>query len=182
VNRWRIATKKLIIDLANLHDEGIPRFRRTYERSFPGLAEEELLTKRDELRLLWQKVNRLDPLVIPARTGKLWNKHRVYGSHTPLPAYILEDWIRLDRGNGWRVRWDDKVKRIYPHTGSLRAILVMACLEHGDRMRYCQNEDCVAPYFISRRKDQKFCSNECAAPSHRESKRRWWTENRSVTK
>ena len=43
----------------------------------------------------------------------------------------------------------------------------------------CPNPDCPAPYFFTAKKGQKYCSPECAKPSQRESKRRWWAENRA---
>ncbi len=43
----------------------------------------------------------------------------------------------------------------------------------------CPNPDCLAPYFFASKKSQKYCSPECAKPSQRESKRRWWAENRA---
>lgn len=49
----------------------------------------------------------------------------------------------------------------------------------GDKLRHCPNPECPAPYFIASKKGQKFCSPECAAPSQRESKRKWWYENRA---
>jgi hypothetical protein len=47
------------------------------------------------------------------------------------------------------------------------------------RALHCPNPDCPAPYFFASKKGQKYCSLECAKPSQRESKRRWWAENRA---
>lgn len=49
------------------------------------------------------------------------------------------------------------------------------------RMLYCQNPMCETPYFFRTKKGQKFCSPECANPVRKESKRRWWVENRGKT-
>lgn len=48
-----------------------------------------------------------------------------------------------------------------------------------DRALHCPNPDCAAPYFFSTKKGQKYCSPECALPAQRESKRRWWSENKA---
>jgi hypothetical protein len=48
----------------------------------------------------------------------------------------------------------------------------------GDRARHCPNPECPAPYFIAMKKGQKYCSPDCAEPSRRESKRKWWNVNR----
>jgi hypothetical protein len=45
--------------------------------------------------------------------------------------------------------------------------------------KYCGNETCPAPYFIATKKWQKFCSEKCAGPANRESKREWWRKNRA---
>ena len=50
------------------------------------------------------------------------------------------------------------------------------------RMLYCQNPMCETPYFFRTKKGQKFCSPECARPATKESKRRWWAENRGKGK
>jgi hypothetical protein len=48
-----------------------------------------------------------------------------------------------------------------------------------DRALHCPNPDCVAPYFFSSKKGQKYCSDVCALPAQREAKRRWWRENKA---
>jgi hypothetical protein len=45
------------------------------------------------------------------------------------------------------------------------------------RTSICGNFDCPAPYFFARRRSQKYCSGECAAPAQREFKRKWWSEH-----
>jgi hypothetical protein len=44
---------------------------------------------------------------------------------------------------------------------------------------HCANPDCANPCFIRRGKRQKFCGSDCALPTQRESKRRWWVKNRA---
>lgn len=46
------------------------------------------------------------------------------------------------------------------------------------RALHCPNLECPAPYFFAKKKGQKFCSSACAQPAQRESKRKWWHENR----
>jgi hypothetical protein len=41
-------------------------------------------------------------------------------------------------------------------------------------LRHCENPDCPAPRFIARRKDQIFCSGDCAGLV---AKRRWWAKH-----
>jgi hypothetical protein len=46
------------------------------------------------------------------------------------------------------------------------------------KTRHCPNSNCVAPYFFATKKGQKYCSSECALPARRESKLRWWHDNK----
>jgi hypothetical protein len=48
-----------------------------------------------------------------------------------------------------------------------------------DLTKHCGNSDCPAPYFIAKKKWQKYCTEKCAGPAARESKRKWWQENRA---
>jgi hypothetical protein len=45
--------------------------------------------------------------------------------------------------------------------------------------KHCGNETCPAPYFIAKKKWQKFCSEKCAGHANRESKREWWRKYRA---
>ena len=41
--------------------------------------------------------------------------------------------------------------------------------------RVCKNWDrCPAPFFIARKTQQLYCSDECAAPARLEAKKKWW--------
>jgi hypothetical protein len=50
-------------------------------------------------------------------------------------------------------------------------------VKFADRARYCANPECPAPYFFVKRKNQRYCSEICAAPAQRELKRQWWAEH-----
>ena len=47
------------------------------------------------------------------------------------------------------------------------------------RALLCRNKNCHAPYFFLTKKGQKFCTYECALPSLRAAKVRWWEKNRA---
>jgi hypothetical protein len=49
----------------------------------------------------------------------------------------------------------------------------------GHKLRHCPNPECPAPYFITDKRGQKYCSPVCAEPAQRASKLRWWNENRA---
>jgi hypothetical protein len=54
------------------------------------------------------------------------------------------------------------------------ALVLLRALHLADRMRHCPNPACPAPYFIARRRSQKYCSDACALPAQREFKALWW--------
>jgi hypothetical protein len=53
-------------------------------------------------------------------------------------------------------------------------LVLLRALHVVDRMRHCPNAGCPAPYFIARRRSQKYCSDACALPAQREFKALWW--------
>jgi hypothetical protein len=55
--------------------------------------------------------------------------------------------------------------------------LLIHLMRLADHTRYCANEECPAPYFLARRRNQRYCSAECAKPAQRENKRQWWRKN-----
>ncbi len=55
--------------------------------------------------------------------------------------------------------------------------VILRAMSLATRLRFCPNASCPAPYFVARRRSQKYCSDACALPSQREFKRRWWAEH-----
>jgi hypothetical protein len=64
--------------------------------------------------------------------------------------------------------------RVPPPTPFEQALSYL--VKAGDKARYCANAECPAPYFFVQRKNQRYCSEICAAPAQRELKRKWWAE------
>lgn len=56
-------------------------------------------------------------------------------------------------------------------------VMLVRALQIADRMRYCGNSSCPAPYFVARRRSQKYCGDACSLPAQREHKRSWWLEH-----
>jgi hypothetical protein len=50
------------------------------------------------------------------------------------------------------------------------------------RVRHCRNPECQEPYFFARKRNQEYCSPDCAEYGQRESKKKWWNENRGKSK
>ena len=77
----------------------------------------------------------------------------------------------------FNVNWREGVIWAYPR--DLGDYVWLSLLQHSQRLAVCANKDngCPSPYFIRKKKGQKFCSDGCAAPSQREFKRKWFQEH-----
>jgi hypothetical protein len=73
----------------------------------------------------------------------------------------------------WEPTPNGPVARIAAQT-TWQYLCLLLTFEESDRFRKCENPDCTAPYFIARRKDRMFCSEDCA---HLIAARRWWTKH-----
>jgi hypothetical protein len=181
-------TDNLLRDLANVKDGGLGHFRATWNRFYARYTERDLLKLRDELRMLWsKKYGRVHPkplseafessprLQVSLRTASLY---RVWLScpDVPLEGFICEHWLGLEK-NSWLVVWRSGEKQIRANPRSLPAVLAWACVFHANHLFICRNIDCPAPYFIASRRDQKFCTEECASPAKKAAKLRWWHKN-----
>jgi hypothetical protein len=72
------------------------------------------------------------------------------------------------------VMWSSSKKALRGNPRCLPAVLALACIRHAGHFGYCRNHSCAAPYFFTRRRDQRYCSPDCAWPAKKEAKLRWW--------
>lgn len=73
----------------------------------------------------------------------------------------------------WESTPEGPIAKVEAHT-TWQYLCLLLAFEKPDRLRKCENPDCAAPYFIARRKDRLFCSEDCA---HLIAARRWWTKH-----
>lgn len=181
--------------LANLADSEIKRFRRLYNKppaQYQRYSDEDLLRFRDELRVLWEydagrikdlgggfKVRSFDGGPRAKQlSGVLTTMFKnMRGEPEPVPKIVCDYWLRSEK-QPVEVVWKEKTKKVRARPQCLPAILAFGCVRYADHMKFCANPECKRPYFITTRRDQKYCSDECAAPAKREAKRRWWAEHR----
>ena len=121
---------KLLVDLANMDDDRIPRFRKRWGHLY-GHQDRVLLQRRDELRLLWrsQAIHRVLPKVIAgsadqadeewlegfdaatsrhtAEFKESWVEWRKSGQTGLLQECICEYWLRQNEVK-WSVHWKTK--------------------------------------------------------------------------
>ena len=192
--------RRLLVELASLRADSVDWFLRRWGDRYGQLSSEEVLRRRDELRVLWRFVarKRVRPQSIidvgfdfsevdevipdadypsppPANLAQEWE---AANSSRPLPEYIAEGW--LHQGEGLCVLWEKR--RLVPHPRSLSAALAMAAWSYSRRLAVCWNPECPAPYFLASRNNQRYCSDGCTVVAKREAKRKWWSKHRAKRK
>jgi hypothetical protein len=75
----------------------------------------------------------------------------------------------------WKLTEEGPSAYIYAQT-TWEYLWMHLCFEKRANLRTCRNPDCGARYFISHRKNQTFCGQDCA---HRIAVRRWWNHHGS---
>lgn len=200
---------EVLVELANMRDDGITRFRKKWGylyRNYRLYSNENLLKRRDELRLIWDHGIRFELAHLPRNLDSPSGTPLVWEDGTEFPRvsehaglvddgwiehlaeapqefqvgleeYICEHWLHLEKGRGWIVRWRPDQKGVMARRSTLPAVLIFGCLTYANHLIFCRNQECPAPYFLAKRRDQKYCSDICATPAKRASKLRWWHEN-----
>jgi hypothetical protein len=90
-------------------------------------------------------------------------------------SYIQAETEPQPRGSPYpnQAFWGAEAKRI----ADPFFVVLWRTLHAIDRMRFCPNPECPAPYFLTRKRSQKYCSEKCAGAGQRELKRAWWSEH-----
>jgi hypothetical protein len=180
-----LKTESLLADLVLLDDGSMGRFRKRWEKFYRRYSDEKLMMRRDELRFLWHELaphrpfTRTEDLFRHTEDTERLEKDYEYSGAPErgiqLPQFICEHWLRKEK-DGIRIHWPSR--QIKANPVSLSTVLAIGCLYHAPYLRICPNSDCRARYFIATRKDQKYCSPECAEPAKLAAKRKWWNTNR----
>jgi len=167
---WRIAegAGDFLREMANLREDGVSRFQQKYEPSFDHYGESEILELRDELRALWTGGKEMPP-----ELAAVWDAKRAAATGTLLGEFICNRWLRAS-GGGLVILFGE----IQPDLHAPLGLLAYCAHLYGNRMHVRRNGDCPAPYFVAGRRDQQFCSAECAAPAKRAAKLRSWRKHK----
>ena len=90
------------------------------------------------------------------------------------------DFIELSAGLYMRFAWVFKPRRVELVPEDLWSTICVLFLRDraAGRIAICANPDCDIPYFIKKRKTQKYCvAGSCTEQAQREQKRLWWIWN-----
>jgi hypothetical protein len=146
----------LLLDLANLHDDGW----RWFTRQWPlfGDNADSIRSIRDELRAIWSKTIPLEEAQGIIAVWMNWSPAK------DRERYVILPWYPDLRTGQW-----------LPNHFNLRARLVSALLEHCRALRRCTNPECPAPFFLAKRKSQRFCERgECTKYAQQRYALKWW--------
>ena len=171
--------EKFLTFLANLPDEiaSVKKYARGFSDLSPKRAIEDWAAFASKPE--WEQRNESPYWPLPKELGQLRETLRRMWKE---PDVRTRDWMAYNLRYYELVRVDFALvnpevtgKQLPPPTPFERCLLHLG--KCADRARYCANPSCVAPYFFARRRNQRYCSDACAAPAQREYKRRWWDEH-----
>jgi len=149
--------RKLLLELANLRDDGWQRFSKRFPSDFKDRSMFEL---RNDLRLIWERT------VSDKRSNSILDAWLRWSTQAREPSLVLLPWVP-----------DIRTGRLLPDWQNLPARVVMAVLEHFQRFRKCGNPECAAPFFIAKRTSQRFCElGECTRYAQNQYALKWWKE------
>jgi len=173
--------RELLCDLANTTPtpDRIKWFQEKWHGRIREESSRDLMELGEELRVVWKRprvegVEKvLDKWLAWRPLAATFKKYRESGIERP-DAVKAEDYLPFECSIG--------AGRLVPNWVHLRAMLIQGVLEHSKNLKLCANADCVAPYFIAKRKDQTMCDSEvCKAEKQRAHALKWWHENRATT-
>jgi len=171
-----VQLKRFLCELANAREEA--SHYEWLHKKFPTffaawVTMNELILYRDELRLLWHPRDGVP--VQDWREYEAWQKIRPDAEPGEM---ICNRWLKRSE-IGLLAVWDKTRRELIPSQADLPAILVYGCLLFADRLSYCGNPQCSAPWYIGKRRGQQYCSDECSWPAKKAAKKKWWDANRA---
>jgi len=149
---------QLLIRLANSRDDLSP-FRTRMAQFFEPESDEMYRNARRDLRGAWQ-----------SSTSRKQRQRLVNAWLAAGAKRIGRELVTAPLGLG----------RLVLNPCNFPAQLAVAILENWRRFAICGNPDCVVPFFLAKRKTQKFCEQgECTRYAQNKYALRWWQEHRS---
>jgi len=150
----------LLRTIANIHQGAFDTLsRKQWRGQFGLILDWQLSNLQDELRSVWCPDT---PITLKDATLKRWLRKDIS--------------TNFFRGN-WYFPFSPSLERgeILPDPRNLTVTLAFAVLRFHRRMKMCANNECPAPYFIAKRKDQKYCERgDCTAEAQRARARKYW--------
>jgi hypothetical protein len=153
----RAFDRTLLLEVANLHDAGWQRFFRKW---LPSLNEKSVYSLRDNLRAIWERKASVE------QANSILTHWLVWTTKSHSSEFLVFPWSP-----------DIRTGRLLPNPRDLPVRLAMAVLEQFPRLAKCANPECVVPYFIGKRRSQRFCERgECTRYAQNQYALKWWRE------
>lgn len=169
----------LLIRFANLRDEDAEKFRGEHPEFLlhPHLLEsgwEFGVTRR--LGLSERVIAHAKAIADAQPNPALWKRdvlRRIWRSDEDANDYV-KLLLYSSEMSPHRVEFNWKRGEIVyqPQDNFERA--VYALFRNSGLAKVCENADCPAPYFIARRRTQRYCGEDCALVFQKQWKKNWW--------
>ncbi len=157
----RAYDRKLLLELANLHNEGWSRFSSIFPSEF---RERSMYELRNDLRAIWEGKFSVKQSNEALNAWLVWST-QIHPTKVSLPCWVP----------------DIRTGRLLPVWENLPARVVLAVLEHFPKLRKCGNPDCAVPYFMAKRKTQLFCERgECTRYAQNQYALKSWKKKRQL--
>jgi hypothetical protein len=185
---------RILVELANIKDDGYWHFVKAFSvgtspfeffkrNRFYAVLPDDLFRFRNGLRALWHSnpvsltehqeliswlkflpsIHELRGVASDLFVGKHAEMVAALLETDPKPLYYAPIFPSLD------------LSRFVIDPKHLPAQLVQGVLEHRENMKQCANPDCINPYFLAKRRTQKFCeSGPCVDYGHRQNALDYW--------
>jgi hypothetical protein len=163
-----------LTELANVRPEK-PAAMKKLQRHWPELAVEvatlppihddvmEMLAKYEDLPHVVRRIGSLRGFV-----QRLW-------IGVPEATATLEQILLPDGERQVGINWKGRSLAYQPKTTIQRALYYL--LSHSDLAKVCANMECVHPFFIGKRPNERYCTDACFQNAQRLAKMTWWKES-----
>lgn len=186
--------ERFLVELANLKVDvdAARRFRERFAAFIPHHDPEWVAGLLEKDVGLEEQINKLPNMTVEEMGENAWvaTLKLMLDDLWTEPDYRQKEWgvfafrYALYKWGDNSLRKVDFFKILYDPANRFRVppptpfeLALSYLIKAGDRARYCANPECPAPYFFVTRKNQRYCSEICAAPAQRELKRKWWAEH-----
>lgn len=180
------AQLRTLSEFANLRDEDVEKFRTKY----PNFLVSKTLTEGGWIEGVVHRLGGSGPGLISGRALMIAETIRKL---QPTPSLRTRDMLRLiwkgdsDANDylkvllsGSRTQFDwNRGELVYGPQNELEEA-IYALFRNSRLARVCENTDCPAPFFIAKRKSQRYCGEECASVYQKAWKRKWWNDKGAV--
>jgi hypothetical protein len=163
----------MLLDLANVQPDE-PKSMQRLQKRWPELCAESALLP--PIRGDFQRSVKYASLPeVAQRTGSLRELVQSLWMGGPEWAVKTLEGILLPDGERVGINWKGRTLDYKPRTGIQHALYYL--LQHSDLAKVCANMECVRPFFLGKRPNERYCTDACFENAQRLGKKAWWSEH-----